>query len=90
MEEIIKDLVKLATDVSRLSEQKLIYLADKLAKQKRITREEAKKIVIAGVKHAARAQRTLTVELGKKVEDIVKRAKACKHVAKKATKKRRK
>lgn len=84
MEDIIEDLIRLGTDISKLTEKKLNSLANKLAKSKDVTQKDAKKIIAAGIKRAAKTQLALSKELS------VRMRKGLKTVSKPATKAKKK
>ena len=84
MKDVIDDLIKLGTDVSKLTEKRLNSFANKLAQSKEITRKEAKKIVAAWIKRAAKAQRVLAKDLSVHAKKIIKEASRIKKKSRKA------
>jgi len=72
MKDIIDDLIKLGTDISKVTEKKLSSLADRLAKSKDITQKEAKKIISKNLKRAAKLQRSLANDIAKRAKKVLK------------------
>lgn len=88
MKDVIEDLIKLGVDVSKLTESKLNSLATKLSKHKPISKEDAKKIVVEGIRTAAKAQRKLAIELERRAKNAVNRVNKVKSAPKKKSRKR--
>lgn len=90
MKEIINDLIKLGQDVSKLTEENLNKLASKIMKHKPMTKEQAKKIVVEGIRKAATAQRKLANELEKHARIAISKAESHCHAKKPAKKGKKK
>jgi len=73
MKDLINDVIKLGTEVSKLTEKRLNSLASKLAKSKDITQKEAKKIVAKSIKRVAKTQRVLANDIAKNAKKASKK-----------------